>query len=181
MPCNKLPATFEALWLQQLSKNSWQVAALSEGDGITSCRSCIVCLSMCWAWEISESDCTFGALHTQLYLFRWAFSLKFCSIGLVMSSRLLRMTNWQQAPVEFLSVETICPNSLQPSFEVSDGIVGTKDGQDIQDDYTLAIEKKLWRKSLDSIIRICWTAWVYVSAIIIRHTQNAYWAFTTCL
>ncbi|CAL1158124.1 unnamed protein product [Cladocopium goreaui] len=29
----------------------------------------------------------------------------------------------------------------------------TSDGQDIQDDYTLAIEKKLWRKSLDSIIR----------------------------
>ena len=47
------------------------------------------------------------------------------------------------------------PEFLQPSFEVSDGIVGTKDGQDIQDDYTLAIEKKLWRKSLDSIIRIC--------------------------
>lgn len=29
----------------------------------------------------------------------------------------------------------------------------TSDGQDVQDDYTLPIEKKLWRKSLDSIMR----------------------------
>lgn len=30
-----------------------------------------------------------------------------------------------------------------------------KDGQDVQDDYTLPIEKKQWRKSLDSIMRRC--------------------------
>ena len=41
--------------------------------GITSCRSCIVRAE-------PEKGSSFGALHTRLYLFRWAFSLKFCSI-----------------------------------------------------------------------------------------------------
>ena len=30
---------------------------------------------------------------------------------------------------------------------------GAQDGQDIQDDYTIPIEKKLWGKPLDSILR----------------------------
>jgi len=36
---------------------------------------------------------------------------------------------------------------------LSTGGFAAKDGQDVQDDYTLPIEKKLWRKSLDSIMR----------------------------